>query len=128
MDLAVGGPGLRRGRRDPSHLVPGDTLDWWRVEEFHPDHLLRLRAEMRLPGRAWLQFEVDPVDGGSSIRQTALFDPIGLGGLAYWYALWPAHQLIFGQMLTRIAAAAVAADEAAPTRGHGAPTPADARA
>lgn len=115
MDLAVGGPGLRRGRRDPSHLVPGDTLDWWRVEEFHPDHLLRLRAEMRLPGRAWLQFEVDPVDGGSSIRQTALFDPIGLGGLAYWYALWPAHQLIFGQMLTRIAAAAVAADQATAT-------------
>lgn len=106
VDLAVSGPGLRRGRRDPERLAPGDTVDFWRVEEFEADHLLRLRAEMRLPGRAWLQFEVDPVGDGSRIRQTALFDPIGLGGLAYWYALWPAHQLVFAGMLRGIARAA----------------------
>lgn len=115
MDLAVRGPGLRRGRRDPEHLAVGETVDWWRVERYEPDRLLRLRAEMRLPGRAWLQFEIDEDAGGSTIRQTALFDPVGLGGLLYWYALWPAHQLIFEGMLRRIARAAVqAGEEAAP--------------
>ncbi len=70
----------------------GDTIDFWRVEGFEPDHLLRLRAEMRLPGRAWLQLEVDPDEGGaggSTITQTALFDPDGVAGLAYWYLIWP---------------------------------------
>jgi hypothetical protein len=103
LDRLAGGPGLRRGRRSPRDLAPGDTLDFWRVEAFEPDHLLRLRAEMRLPGRAWLQFEVDPGPGGSTIRQTAMFDPVGLGGLLYWYALLPVHALIFGGMLRRIA-------------------------
>lgn len=118
MDLAVRGPGLRRGRRDPEHLAVGETVDWWRVERYEPDRLLRLRAEMRLPGRAWLQFEVDEDAGGSTIRQTALFDPVGLGGLMYWYALWPAHQLIFEGMLHRIARAAVesAGEETVPGR------------
>ncbi len=106
LDIAVGGPGLRRGRRDPDTLVPGDTLDFWRVEQVEPGRLLRLAAEMRLPGRAWLQFEVTPDDGGSLIRQTALFDPVGVRGLLYWYALWPLHQLIFAGMLRNIVRAA----------------------
>ncbi len=73
------GPGLRRGRRDPDTVRPGEALDFWRVEAVEPDRLLRLAAEMRLPGRAWLQFEVTPENGGSLIRQTALFDPVGAG-------------------------------------------------
>jgi uncharacterized protein YbjT (DUF2867 family) len=107
VDLVVGGPGLRRGRRDSERLVPGDTVDFWRVEAVGPGRVLRLRAEMRLPGRAWLQFEVVPDAGGSVIHQTAMFDPVGLSGLAYWYALWPLHQLVFRGMLQGIARAAV---------------------
>jgi hypothetical protein len=107
LDKLVGGPGLRRGRRDPEHVAPGDALDFWRVREVEPERLLRLRAEMRLPGRAWLQFDVAPHEGGSRIRQTAIFDPRGLLGLAYWYALWPFHQFVFGGMLQRIQARAV---------------------
>jgi len=85
----------------------GDTLDFWRVEAIEPGRLLRLAAEMRLPGaRAWLQFEVTPENGGSLIRQTALFDPIGLGGLLYWYGLWGIHQLVFAGMLRSIGRAA----------------------
>jgi len=90
---------MRRGRRDPEALVPGDTLDFWRVEAVEPGRLLRLAAEMRLPGRAWLQFEVTGQSGGSQIRQTALFDPVGLAGLIYWYALWFIHQMVFAGML-----------------------------
>jgi uncharacterized protein YbjT (DUF2867 family) len=108
LDLAVGGPGLRRGRRDPDGVAAGDDLDWWRVEEVRPGHLLRLAAEMRLPGRAWLQFEVTPQHGGSLIRQTALFDPVGLAGLIYWYGLWGIHQLVFAGMLRNIVKAAEA--------------------
>lgn len=106
LDLLAGGPGMRRGRRDPEMTSPGETLDFWRVEAFEPDRLLRLQAEMKVPGRAWLQFEVDEVEGGSRIRQTALFDPLGAFGLAYWYALYPLHQLIFAGMLRNIAHAA----------------------
>lgn len=106
LDLAVGGVGLRRGRRDPAAVLPGDTLDFWRVEQVESGRLLRLAADMRLPGRAWLQFEVTPERGGSLIRQTAEFDPVGVGGLLYWYSLWPVHQFVFGGMLRRIAAAA----------------------
>ncbi len=105
LDLLVGGPGLRRGRRDPDRLVPGDAVDFWRVEAVEPDHLLRLAAEMRLPGRAWLQFEVDRDGSGSTIRQTAIFDPAGLTGQLYWYLLWPLHQLVFGGMLRGVARA-----------------------
>jgi uncharacterized protein YbjT (DUF2867 family) len=107
LDLAVGGPGLRRGRRDAESVVPGDTVDFWRVEAIEPGHLLRLAAEMRLPGRAWLQFEVTPENGGSLVRQTALFDPVGLGGLVYWYGLWGIHQMVFAGMLRNIVRSAV---------------------
>lgn len=106
LDLTVGGPGTRRGRRDPDGVVPGDTVDFWRVEAIEPDRLLRLHAEMRLPGRAWLQFEVEPDGVGSRIRQTAIFDPLGLAGLLYWYALYPLHALVFRGMLKGIARAA----------------------
>jgi hypothetical protein len=99
LDLLVGGVGVRRGRRHPINLRVGDALDFWRVEDYEPEHLLRLRAEMKLPGRAWLEFEVTPDDGGSTIRQTAEFDPVGLFGLLYWYALYPLHKLVFRGML-----------------------------
>ena len=104
LDVLVGGPGLRRGRRDPTGLTVGDTLDFWRVEAFEQDRLLRLAAEMRVPGRAWLQFEVsgDAEGSGSIISQTAIFDPSGLFGLVYWYALWPFHGYIFGGMLKQL--------------------------
>ena len=107
MDLLVGGVGIRRGRRDPDVLHAGEPLDCWRVEAIETDHLLRLAAEMRLPGRAWLEFEVTP-DGPSksTIRQTAIFDPLGLFGLCYWYAIYPLHEAIFGGMLREIARAA----------------------
>ena len=105
VDWVAGGPGLRRGRRDPDGVRVGDTIDFWRVEGFEPDHLLRLRAEMRLPGRAWLQLEVEPDATGSIITQTALFDPDGIAGLAYWYLIWPIHRRIFASMLRGIALA-----------------------
>ncbi|MFW6198314.1 MAG: SDR family oxidoreductase, partial [Acidobacteriota bacterium] len=110
LDLLVGGVGLRRGRPHPVLLHVGDTVDWWRVERYEPDRLLRLAAEMRLPGRAWLQFEVTPDADGSRIRQTAVFDPAGLGGLVYWYAVYPVHALVFRGMLRAIAERAVAQD------------------
>jgi uncharacterized protein YbjT (DUF2867 family) len=103
IDLLCGGIGRRRGRRDPEHLQVGDVLDWWRVEKYEPERTLRLLAEMKVPGRAWLEFEVEPTGSGSTIRQTAIFDPIGLWGLAYWYALYPLHTLMFQGMLRRIA-------------------------
>ncbi len=99
LDLLFGGPGMRRGRRNPRSLIPGDTVDFWRVEAVEPGRLLRLQAEMKLPGRAWLQFEVLPREGGATIVQTAVFDPVGLAGLAYWYALYPIHAFVFGGML-----------------------------
>ena len=103
LDLLVGGVGVRRGRRDAEEPVVGEPLDFWRVEEYEPDHKLRLRAEMKVPGRAWLEFEVQPEGQGSVIRQTALFDPKGLWGLAYWYALVPLHFFVFNGMLANIA-------------------------
>ena len=101
-DLLVGGVGMRRGRAHFDILRVGDTLDFWRVEEYEPNHLLRLTAEMKLPGRAWLEFEVLGDDLSSTIRQTAIFDPVGLLGLVYWYALYPLHQLVFAGMLRGI--------------------------
>jgi uncharacterized protein YbjT (DUF2867 family) len=103
IDLLVGGPGMRRGRRDPEDLQVGDALDFWRVEAYEPDRRLRLTAEMKLPGRAWLEFEVQPASDGSEIRQTAVFDPVGLGGLVYWYGIWPLHSRIFAGMLNAVA-------------------------
>ena len=116
LDLLVGGVGLRRGRIDPELVRPGDTLDFWRVEAFEVDRCLRLRAEMKLPGRAWLQFEVTPERGGSRITQTAIFDPAGLAGRVYWYALYPLHQLVFSGMLRGIARAAPGTDS--PLEAH----------
>lgn len=107
LDLVVGGPGLRRGRHHPRKLEVGDTVDFWRVEAVEPRELLRLTAEMKLPGRAWLQFEVEPFGTDRCrIRQTALFEPAGLAGLAYWYALFPLHAYVFRGMLNAIARAA----------------------
>jgi uncharacterized protein YbjT (DUF2867 family) len=108
IDTIVGGVGLRRGRRDPVRLAVGDTLDFWRVEAFEQDRLLRLSAEMKTPGRIWLQFEVDGDESGATLCQTAIFDPHGLAGLAYWYALYPVHYLIFDGMLRRIRQVAIA--------------------
>jgi hypothetical protein len=106
LDSLVGGVGLARGRSDPETLSAGDILDFWRVESFDADHLLRLSSEMKLPGRAWLEFEVKALDDSTSIiRQTAIFDPSGLAGLAYWFTLWPIHRLVFAGMLRRIARA-----------------------
>jgi hypothetical protein len=118
LDLLVGGVGLRRGRRDPRRLAVGDALDWWRVEAVEPERRLRLAAEMRLPGRAWLEFEVEPAAGGARIRQTASFDPLGLAGLAYWYLVWPVHQAIFAGMLRRLARQAEADAAAGPGVGN----------
>ena len=103
LDLLVGGVGLRRSRRRHDELFPGDALDFWRVESYEPGRLLRLRAEMKVPGRAWLQFETTPVPGGTEIRQTASFDASGLFGLAYWYALYPFHRFVFAGMLRAVA-------------------------
>jgi hypothetical protein len=120
LDTLAGGPGLRRGRKDPEELRAGDALDFWRIETVDEDRRLRLRAEMRLPGRAWLQFEVNPRQHGSRIRQTAEFDPTGLLGLAYWYALYPVHRWIFRRMLDRIGElASRAPDRQAEVDGRG---------
>lgn len=106
MDLVVGGAGMRRGRRDPDDLRVGDVLDCWRVEVYEPGRRLRLAAEMKLPGRAWLEVEVEPHRGGSRIRQSAIFDPVGLAGLLYWYGIFPLHQVVFAGMLRGVVAAA----------------------
>jgi uncharacterized protein YbjT (DUF2867 family) len=104
LDTSIGGVGLKRGRRDPDLCEAGDTIDCWTVERLAPDRLLRLSADMKMPGKGWLEFEVTPIDGGtrSSIRQTASFDPRGLLGRAYWLALLPFHAVIFRGMLRRI--------------------------
>jgi len=106
LDLLAGGVGMRRGRRDSDQLKAGDTLDCWRVEAIEPGRTLRLAAEMKLPGRAWLEFEVTADARGSLIRQTASFDAVGLAGLLYWYLVYPWHQLVFAGMLRGIAHAA----------------------
>jgi uncharacterized protein YbjT (DUF2867 family) len=104
LDRLVGGVGMRRGRRDADSLEVGDAVDCWRVVAIEPDCRLRLAAEMKLPGSAWLEFEVTRDATGSVIRQTATFDPKGLLGRAYWYAVFPLHQFLFGGMLRAIAA------------------------
>ncbi len=106
LDRLAGGVGMRRGRRHPDDLRPGDALDFWRVEKVERPTLLRLRAEMKVPGRAWLQFEVREAEGGSLLAQTAFFAPKGLSGLLYWYALYPAHAVLFSGLVRRLAARA----------------------
>jgi hypothetical protein len=109
MDKLVGGVGLRRGRRHPLLLNTGDALDFWRVERLDPGRLLRLRAEMRVPGKAWLEMSARPADGtGSVYRQRAIFFPRGLGGRLYWWAVTPFHGVIFAGMANRITQAAAA--------------------
>jgi hypothetical protein len=102
LDRLVGGVGLRRGRRDPDGLRVGDALDFWRVEAVEPDQLLRLRAEMRVPGLAWLQFEAKPHEAQTLLIQTAFFAPKGLSGWLYWYGLYPIHAAIFSGMIQRL--------------------------
>jgi len=105
LDRVVGGVGMARGRRDAEQCVVGDIIDGWTVDACEPDRRLRLSADLRLPGRGWLEFEVMPLDGGrrSTIRQTATFDPHGILGRAYWFAVLPIHALLFRGMLRRIA-------------------------
>jgi uncharacterized protein YbjT (DUF2867 family) len=106
MDKAVGGVGLRRGRRHPTRLNTGEALDWWRVEKIDRGHFLRLRAEMKVPGLAWLEMSVEPDGSGSSYRQRAVFFPHGLTGRLYWIAILPFHGVIFAGMARRITAEA----------------------
>ena len=113
IDRLAGGAGLRRGRRHPRRLRTGEALDWWRVEHLDRPRLLRLRAEMKVPGRAWLEMSVTPDPGGGSVyRQRAVFEPRGLAGNLYWKAVTPFHRLIFDGMARQITAAA----EHEPTR------------
>ncbi|MGC5533814.1 SDR family oxidoreductase [Streptomyces sp. SR-10] len=112
LDRLVGGVGLRRGRRDAQRLRVGDSLDFWRVEEIAPGELLRLRAEMRLPGLAWLELSVRRDDRGRTVYgQRALFHPRGLFGHAYWWSVWPFHSVVFGGMARNIAEAAAAEEK-----------------
>ena len=109
LDKLVGGVGLRRGRRHPVELAIGEPVDFWRVEALEPDRLLRLRAEMKVPGTAWLEFRLAPAegrngdDGGTRVEQWARFHPRGLFGRLYWYVLTPFHALIFPRMARRLA-------------------------
>jgi uncharacterized protein YbjT (DUF2867 family) len=114
LDRLIGGPGMARGRRNPDTLSAGDTLDCWDVEICEPPRRLRLTAKMKLPGRGWLEFEVVPRDRDVTIHQTAVFDPHGLGGLLYWYAIWPLHEVVFSSMLAGIARQAVRGKNAEP--------------
>jgi len=106
LDRAIGGTGLRRGRRDPDHLRTGDALDFWRVESIEPGHLLRLRAEMKLPGLAWLELSASQHHGHTLYRQRAIFHPRGLPGHLYWYTLLPLHAFVFSAMTRNITRAA----------------------
>jgi uncharacterized protein YbjT (DUF2867 family) len=109
IDKLAGGVGLRRGRRDPHRLHPGEALDWWRVEQLDRPHLLRLRVEMRVPGRAWLELSAVPDPrGGTLYRQRAVFEPHGLAGHAYWKAIDPFHDIVFGGMARNITGTAEA--------------------
>jgi uncharacterized protein YbjT (DUF2867 family) len=122
LDTLRGGVGLRRGRRDPVDIRVGDTVDFWRVERFESNRLLRLSAEMKIPGRLWLQFEVAADgDDASQIRETTVFDPAGYVGLIYWYLFSPVHHLVFGGMLRGIVRAAARGG------GRGSGQPSDAR-
>jgi uncharacterized protein YbjT (DUF2867 family) len=120
LDRLFGGVGMRRGRRDPEHCMEKDVIDGWTVEAWEPDRRLRLSAGLKLPGRGWLEFEVMPLDDGrrSMIRQTATFDPRGVLGRAYWYAVLPIHGLMFRGMLARIAERAERGDRPSDARSR----------
>jgi uncharacterized protein YbjT (DUF2867 family) len=113
IDRVLGGPGLRRGRRHPTELLPGEAVDFWRVERVETPRLLRLRAEMRVPGRAWLQWEALPEGDGTRLVQTAVFRPRGLAGFLYWYALYPIHAAMFSRLAGAVARGAERANGAA---------------
>ncbi len=103
LDKAVGGVGLRRGRRHPDEIRAGEALDFWRVEAAEYGRLLRLRAEMKVPGKAWLEFQAQPTEDGQTLfTVTAYFAPFGLSGLLYWYAMWPFHKFIFDGLTRRL--------------------------
>lgn len=121
LDTALGGVGLHRGRRDPNRLRAGEVLDFWRVERIVPGQLLRLRAEMKLPGLAWLEMSVHSPAGRTVYRQRALFHPRGLAGHAYWHVLAPFHAVIFGGMSRNVALAAEHQPAAAPSPSDGPP-------
>jgi hypothetical protein len=106
IDLMMGGVGMRRGRPDREIPFPGSTLDFWRVESYEPGRRLRLFAEMKVPGRAWLEFRAEPDGASTVITQLAEFEPRGLLGILYWYLLAPIHEIMFRGMLRHIAAAA----------------------
>ena len=106
LDALVGGVGLRRGRRHPEEIYPGEALDFWRVVDVVPGESLQLYAQMKLPGEAWLSFETQSTPNGAIFRQTALFVPRGLVGRLYWYLMFPFHLAIFGRMARKLAEAA----------------------
>ena len=107
MDKAVGGVGIRRGRRHPDEIRAGESLDFWRVEAVERDHLMRLRAEMKVPGKAWLQFESTSLPHGQTLLvQTAYYAPRGLLGFMYWYAMWPFHAFLFDGLIRQVSARA----------------------
>jgi uncharacterized protein YbjT (DUF2867 family)/uncharacterized protein YndB with AHSA1/START domain len=119
IDQLVGGPGLRRGRRDPTELRRGDAVDFWRVEEIQEPRLLRLQAEMKLPGRAWLQFEAVPQGRQTRLIQAALFAPRGFLGWIYWYSVYPFHRLIFDALIDAVAKLSQEMADRPPDEGDG---------
>jgi hypothetical protein len=102
IDKLMGGVGMRRGRRDPEHLRVGDALDFWRVEAWEDGRLLRLRAEMKLPGEAWLEWRIEPTATGCRVQQLARYHPRGLWGRLYWLGVAPFHRFVFPGLLTGI--------------------------
>jgi hypothetical protein len=106
MDKAIGGVGLRRGRRHPDEIHIGESLDFWRVESVEKNKLMRLRAEMIVPGKAWLQFESAPQENKTLLTVTAYFAPYGVPGFLYWYAMWPFHKFIFDGLARQLASRA----------------------
>ena len=104
IDKLFGGVGLRRGRRHPDDIRVGEALDFWRVEAVEQDRLMRLRAEMKVPGKAWLEFQSIPQpDGSTLLTQSAYFAPRGLAGFLYWYLLYPIHGFIFSGLIRKVA-------------------------
>lgn len=103
IDKIFGGVGLRRGRRDPNLLQVGDALDFWRVEHLEKFKVLRLRAEMKMPGLAWLEFGIEPEGSGCVVTQVAIYAPRGLMGHAYWWSVWPMHGIVFPSMVKKMA-------------------------